>query len=156
MEASHARSLFRSRNADHQARPAQEMASRNLDGMRLFAQESLWLSGYDTSGFCFFQCRCRWNYDGVSPVALTTQTEELRMSVRLQIAALIYMMVQAVSFGVGTILVLATPLKAHEMALMPWVIIISAVLSAPVAWYIAPRLRARYWRQRADLAGKSV
>ena len=34
-----------------------EMAERNLDAMLLFAQESMyWLTGYDTFGFCFFQC----------------------------------------------------------------------------------------------------
>ena len=34
-----------------------EMAARGLDGMLLFAPESqFWLTGYDTFGFCFFQC----------------------------------------------------------------------------------------------------
>ncbi|MCG6114500.1 MAG: Xaa-Pro peptidase family protein [Mesorhizobium sp.] len=34
-----------------------EMANRKLDCMLLFAQESMyWLTGYDTFGFCFFQC----------------------------------------------------------------------------------------------------
>ncbi|MBK8457304.1 MAG: aminopeptidase P family protein [Phyllobacteriaceae bacterium] len=34
-----------------------EMAARKLDAMLLFAQESMyWLTGYDTFGFCFFQC----------------------------------------------------------------------------------------------------
>ncbi|MCR4265765.1 Xaa-Pro peptidase family protein [Nitratireductor sp. ZSWI3] len=34
-----------------------EMADRKLDAMLLFAQESMyWLTGYDTFGFCFFQC----------------------------------------------------------------------------------------------------
>ncbi|EKF43581.1 Xaa-Pro dipeptidase [Nitratireductor indicus C115] len=34
-----------------------EMANRKLDAMLLFAQESMyWLTGYDTFGFCFFQC----------------------------------------------------------------------------------------------------
>lgn len=33
------------------------MAARGLDGMLLFQQESMyWLTGYDTFGFCFFQC----------------------------------------------------------------------------------------------------
>ena len=33
------------------------MAERRLDGMLLFAQESdYWLTGYDSFGFCFFQC----------------------------------------------------------------------------------------------------
>lgn len=34
-----------------------EMAERKLDAMLLFAQESMyWLTGYDSFGFCFFQC----------------------------------------------------------------------------------------------------
>lgn len=33
------------------------MAQEKLDGLLLFAQESMyWLTGYDTFGFCFFQC----------------------------------------------------------------------------------------------------
>lgn len=34
-----------------------EMTDRKLDAILLFAQESMyWLTGYDTFGFCFFQC----------------------------------------------------------------------------------------------------
>lgn len=34
-----------------------KMAEHKLDAMLLFAQESMyWLTGYDTFGFCFFQC----------------------------------------------------------------------------------------------------
>jgi Xaa-Pro dipeptidase len=34
-----------------------EMAQKKLDALLLFAQESMyWLTGYDTFGFCFFQC----------------------------------------------------------------------------------------------------
>jgi Xaa-Pro dipeptidase len=34
-----------------------EMAEKKLDALLLFAQESMyWLTGYDTFGFCFFQC----------------------------------------------------------------------------------------------------
>ena len=33
------------------------MAEQKLDAVLLFAQESMyWLTGYDTFGFCFFQC----------------------------------------------------------------------------------------------------
>lgn len=72
------------------------------------------------------------------------------MSIRLQIAILIYIMVQACMFGVGTVLVLATPLSALAMNLMPWVIGVSAIVSAPVAWIIAPRLRARFQREHPE------
>ena len=34
-----------------------EMADRKLDALLVFSQESMyWLTGYDTFGFCFFQC----------------------------------------------------------------------------------------------------
>ena len=34
-----------------------ELAEKKLDAVLLFAQESMyWLTGYDTFGFCFFQC----------------------------------------------------------------------------------------------------
>lgn len=71
---------------------------------------------------------------------------------RLEIAALVYMMVNAVLFGAGLIAVLATPvLSIHAGIAIPAVVVLSLVLSAPIAWFIAPRLRARYWRQR-DIA----
>jgi Xaa-Pro dipeptidase len=39
------------------ARVLEEMARRRLDALLLFAPEShYWLSGYDTFGYCFFQC----------------------------------------------------------------------------------------------------
>ena len=31
---------------------------------------------------------------------------------------------------------------------IPVVVVASIILAAPVAWLIAPRLRARYWRER--------
>jgi hypothetical protein len=67
------------------------------------------------------------------------------MFVRIQIAALIYMMVQAVTFGVGVVAVLATPLNNQAMSLLPWVVVVTAVISISLSWFIAPRLRARYW-----------
>ena len=39
------------------ARLTRELAARQLDGLLLFSQNSMyWLTGYDTFGFCFFQC----------------------------------------------------------------------------------------------------
>ena len=49
------------------------------------------------------------------------------MSVRFQIAVMVYLMVQAVMFGIGVMLVLATPLARDAMALMPWVIGLTAI-----------------------------
>lgn len=66
------------------------------------------------------------------------------MSVRFQIAALIFMMVQGVFFGLGVILVLATPLSFWATLLIPAVIGASILVSAPVAWMIAPHLRSRF------------
>lgn len=65
------------------------------------------------------------------------------MYVRVQIAALVFMMVQAVLFGTGAILVLSTPLTAYAMQLMPWVVVVSTVISLPLSWMLAPRLRLR-------------
>jgi uncharacterized Tic20 family protein len=65
------------------------------------------------------------------------------MSTRFQISALVYLMVQAVLFGVGAIVVLATPLQTSAMTVFPWVVAVTAVLSAPISWLIAPRLRLR-------------
>jgi hypothetical protein len=73
---------------------------------------------------------------------------EANVTTRVYIAALIYMMVQAVTFGVGAILVLATSLQAEAMTLMPVVVIASAIVSIPISWFLAPRLQARYWRAK--------
>ncbi len=57
-----------------------EMARRRLDGMLLFAQESdYWLTGYDTFGFCFFQC-LYVSVDG--RLALLTRSADLRQAQR--------------------------------------------------------------------------
>jgi Xaa-Pro dipeptidase len=54
------------------------MAARELDGLLLFAQEShYWLTGYDSFGFCFFQCL----YVGADGrVALLTRAPDLRQA----------------------------------------------------------------------------
>ena len=69
---------------------------------------------------------------------------------RLGMAVLIFMMVQAVLFGIGAVLVLATPLKDSAMALMPLVVAVSSLIAAPLSWWFAPRLRARYWRNHPE------
>jgi hypothetical protein len=72
------------------------------------------------------------------------------MSVRFSIAALIYLMVQAVLFGIGAVLVLATPLNEQAMELMPVVVVTTFIISLPISWWLAPRLRARYWRDQQN------
>jgi hypothetical protein len=70
---------------------------------------------------------------------------------RLRIAALIYPMAGAIIFGVGIVLALTVPaLNADAGFWIVVVVVTSIILSAPIAWMIAPRLRARYWRQRAE------
>ena len=68
---------------------------------------------------------------------------------RAAIAALIYTMTNAVIFGAGLIMVLILPaLRGEGMIWIPLVVMTSLILAAPAARAIAPRLRARYWRQR--------
>ncbi len=54
------------------------MAAERLDGLLLFAQESdFWLTGYDSFGFCFFQC-LYVAADG--RIALLTRSADLRQA----------------------------------------------------------------------------
>jgi len=54
-----------------------EMARRGLDVLLLFAPESqFWLTGYDTFGFCFFQCLIAHEGDPV----LLTRSADLRQA----------------------------------------------------------------------------
>ncbi|WP_026782447.1 hypothetical protein [Pleomorphomonas koreensis] len=62
------------------------------------------------------------------------------MSLRLMITPLVYMMVQAVLFGIGMITILMTPLMQNALVLVPVMIVISFVVALPIAVYIAPRL----------------
>ena len=71
------------------------------------------------------------------------------MQTRILLTALMFMNVQAIVFGIGAVLVLATPLSEWAMALMPVVVAASVAVSLPLSWLLAPRLRARYWRLRA-------
>jgi Xaa-Pro dipeptidase len=55
-----------------------ELRARDLDGLLMFQQESMYhLTGYDTFGFCFFQCL----YLGVDgKIALLTRSADLRQA----------------------------------------------------------------------------
>jgi len=73
------------------------------------------------------------------------------ITTRTRIAILIYSMTNAVLFGIGIIIVLNVPsLAAHAWIGIPAVVVLSLILAAPIAWLIAPRLRARYWRRREE------
>lgn len=72
---------------------------------------------------------------------------------RLDIAALLHLMTQAVLFGVGAIVILSTPwLAARATIAFPAMIAAAILAGAAFAWVIAPRLQARYWRRRRLLA----
>ena len=64
--------------AARRARLGVTMAERRLDGLLLFSQNSMyWLTGYDTFGFCFFQCL----YVGADGrTALLTRSADLRQA----------------------------------------------------------------------------
>lgn len=66
---------------------------------------------------------------------------------RLRVAALIYCMVNAVIFGVGTILIVSVPaLMSHAFFWMPALVVASFVVSAPLSWFIAPWMMQRFIR----------
>jgi len=64
--------------AARQARTIKLMEARGLDGLLMFRQESMfYLTGYDTFGFCFFQCL----YLGADGrLALITRAPDLRQA----------------------------------------------------------------------------
>ncbi len=62
---------------------------------------------------------------------------------RAAIAMLVYMMTNAVLFGSGLIIALIVS-RAGAAIWMPVVVVASLVVAAPLAWRIAPRLRARH------------
>jgi len=67
-----------------------------------------------------------------------------QFTTRFQIAAMIFMMVNAVAFGAGIVPVLMIPSLANNaFEMIPAVVVASFILSAPLSWFIAPRLRAR-------------
>ena len=67
------------------------------------------------------------------------------MRTRTLIAALIALPVNAVLFGAGAIAVLSVPVLAEQAKyLLPVVIVTALAATLPVAWMLAPRLRARF------------
>ncbi len=64
--------------ADRKARVIAALSAQNLDGLLMFHQESMYyLTGYDTFGFCFFQCLY---LDGDGNVSLLTRAPDLRQA----------------------------------------------------------------------------
>ena len=65
---------------DRRMRLVGALVERGLDGLLLFSQNSMfWLTGYDTFGFCFFQCLY---VDGDGRTALLTRSADLRQAQR--------------------------------------------------------------------------
>lgn len=77
------------------------------------------------------------------------------MRTRTAIAALVFLPVNAVLFGVGAVAVLSIP-ALQAAVLLPAVIVASFVISPFVSWYIAPRLRSRWQREHAPVEGHSL
>ena len=72
--------------------------------------------------------------------------------IRLALAVMVFMMVQAVLFGFGMMTVLYNPNKIGEPDFfwIPVIIVASSIISAGVSWWIAPHLRARFWRSEGE------
>jgi hypothetical protein len=69
---------------------------------------------------------------------------------RLRVAALVYCIVNAAVFGVGMIAVLSIPaLGSHAFFWIPAVVVASFVISAPLAWFIAPWMMMRFIKERS-------
>lgn len=71
------------------------------------------------------------------------------MSVRFQIAAVIYMMIQGVLFGIGVVAILVSPVADRAPVLIPALVAVTAAISIPISWFLAPRLRLRGRRNAA-------
>lgn len=68
----------RSEYTDRLQRLTDAMQAQKLDAVLLFAQESMyWLTGYDTFGYCFFQCMVVKS-DGA--ISLLTRSADLRQA----------------------------------------------------------------------------
>jgi uncharacterized membrane protein YciS (DUF1049 family) len=71
------------------------------------------------------------------------------MGPRIYITILLSLMTCAVLFGIGAVAVLSVPaLNEQAKFLLPAVIVASFVLGPIIAWFMAPRMRARYWKAR--------
>ncbi|HAJ90206.1 MAG TPA: hypothetical protein DCM27_04220 [Rhodospirillaceae bacterium] len=57
------------------------------------------------------------------------------------LSVLVFMMVQAVLFGIGTVAIVSTPLVDKAAALMPVMIVATMFLAIPISWYIAVKMR---------------
>lgn len=71
------------------------------------------------------------------------------MGPRIYITIMLSLMTCAVLFGIGAVIVLSVPMLSEQAKfLLPAVIAASFVLGPIIAWFMAPRMRARYWKAR--------
>lgn len=79
------------------------------------------------------------------------------MSTRFRLAALVYMMTNAVIFGAGLVTILTVPSLADAaFDYIPMIVAASFILAAPIAWMIAPRLRSHYHREGDLISGPTT
>jgi uncharacterized membrane protein YdbT with pleckstrin-like domain len=72
------------------------------------------------------------------------------VTVRGQVAILIYMMVQGVLFGVGVVAMVLIPTWfGHQQLALPVIVVVSFLIAVPLAWFISPHLLNRYEKRRA-------
>jgi hypothetical protein len=75
------------------------------------------------------------------------------MTTRSVITAVVFLMTNAVAFGVGIVPVLLIPaLAENAFTLIPAVVIASIAVALPLAWIIAPRLQPCHWKPRSHLS----
>ncbi|MFH1344688.1 MAG: hypothetical protein ABIL01_26345 [Pseudomonadota bacterium] len=68
---------------------------------------------------------------------------------RVRVAALIFLMVNAVIFGVGIVAVLSIPALAAQASFwIPAVVLASFLLAPPLSWILAPMMMLRFMRAR--------
>lgn len=66
---------------------------------------------------------------------------------RVRVAALIFLMVNAVIFGVGIVAVLSIPALAAQASFwIPAVVLASFLVSPPLSWILAPTMMLRFMR----------
>ena len=71
------------------------------------------------------------------------------MKTRSFITLILSLVVNALLFGTGAIIVLSIPsLRENMLYLIPAVIVVSFLLTPFISWAIAPRVRARYWNDQ--------
>lgn len=71
------------------------------------------------------------------------------MSVRLQLAIMVGLMINAILFGIGIVTVLSIPVLADNAKYSIPVLVVACFTITPfIAWLMAPRLRLRYWQDR--------